>query len=439
MKRVIIFLFVLVFPALTLPVFYVKSATVQEEIDARNRQIQEIQRQIEEIQKQIDETGSKARTLSGEIGKLNARISQIQLEIKSLSISIDQTNYEIGDTQSKIKDSEDKLELYKKALSSSIRLLYQIDQENLTTVLMKNNRLSDFFDNLRNIESIQNDVKVAIDEIKKTKLDLEEKQISLEDKQGELQKLKTFQESAKQSLGSDKNAKDKLLKETKGQEAKYQEMVKKSQKDIEAIRSQITYLGQNGITAEEAVKFGQLAAIRTGIRPAYLLAELNQESGLGINVGKCTIVDTTSGASRHIVTGKVSTNGIHPTRDLPLFLSITAELGKDPMQTVISCWPGYGWGGAMGPAQFIPSTWMGYRDQVSQLTGRNPANPWSIEDAFVAAAAKLAHDGANSKTRTGEVAASKKYFCGNSKSTKSSCINYANNVQNKAAIIEQNL
>jgi peptidoglycan hydrolase CwlO-like protein len=439
MKRVIILLFILLLPAFILPVFCVKSATVQEEINARNKQIQDIQRQIEEYQKQIDETGSRAETLSGEISKLNAQIDQIQLEIKSLSISIDQTNYEIGDTQNKIKDSENKLELHKKALSNLISLLYQIDQENLTTVLIKNNRLSDFFDNLRNIESIQNNIKVTIDEIKKTKLDLEEKQLSLEDKQGELQKLKTFQESAKQSLGSDKNAKDKLLKETKGQEAKYQEMVKKSQKDIEAIRSQITYLEQNGITAEEAVKYGQLAALRTGIRPAYLLAELNQESGLGINVGKCTLVDTVSGASRHIVTGKVSAKGINPTRDLPLFLSIVAELGKDPMQTLISCWPGYGWGGAMGPAQFIPSTWMGYRDQVSQLTGHNPANPWSIEDAFVAAAAKLAHDGADSKTRAGEVAASKKYFCGNTKSTKSSCVNYANSVQNRAAAIEQNL
>ena len=193
------------------------------------------------------------------------------------------------------------------------------------------------------------------------------------------------------------------------------------------------------VSAEEAVKFAQLAAIRTGIRPEYLLAELEQESGLGINVGKCNITDTTSGSSRHITTGRVFIRGIHPTRDLPAFLSITAELGKDSLQTPISCWPGSGWGGAMGPAQFIPSTWMGYRDEVSRLTGHNPANPWNAEDAFVAAAAKLARDGADSKTRAGEIAASKRYYCGSATSKKSGCVNYANSVQRLAAEIAKNL
>ena len=52
------------------------------------------------------------------------------------------------------------------------------------------------------------------------------------------------------------------------------------------------------MSAEDAVKYGQLAAIGAGIRPAFLLAELEQESALGSNVGKCYIVDKTSGATR---------------------------------------------------------------------------------------------------------------------------------------------
>jgi len=37
----------------------------------------------------------------------------------------------------------------------------------------------------------------------------------------------------------------------------------------------------------------------------------------------------------------------------------------------------------MGPAQFIPSTWMGYKDKVAALTGKNPPNPWDIRDKTV--------------------------------------------------------
>ena len=93
----------------------------------------------------------------------------------------------------------------------------------------------------------------------------------------------------------------------------------------------------------------------------------------------------------------------------------------------------------MGPAQFIPSTWMGYRDEVARLTGHSLPNPWNIEDAFVAAAAKLSRDGASSRTRAGEIAASKRYYCGNAASTSSGCVSYANSVQRKATEIEANL
>ncbi|MEK7603927.1 MAG: lytic murein transglycosylase, partial [Patescibacteria group bacterium] len=103
----------------------------------------------------------------------------------------------------------------------------------------------------------------------------------------------------------------------------------------------------------------------------------------------------------------------------------------------ISC--GSSWGGAMGPAQFIPSTWVGYIDEVAKLTGHSLPNPWNVEDAFIAAAVKLSKDGASSQNRAGEVAASKRYYCGSATSTKSGCINYANSVQRLADEIEKNL
>lgn len=412
-------------------------AATAEEIAEKNRQIEELQRQIEEYQSQIDANRSKASTLQGEISRLNAIINQVTLEIRSLELSIDQTGLEIQDTQAGIEDATDKLEKHKNALGEYVRLAYEGEQKTLTEILLKNETLSDFFSDLNDLKGTQDNLRLAITDIKELKAELDAKKDDLEDKITNLEKTKRLQELERGNLAGNKREKDRILTQTKGQETKYQELVARSQKDIEALRAQIGYLLQNGISAEEAVKYGQLAAIGAGIRPEYLLAELEQESALGSNVGKCYIVDTTSGSTRRITNGQVYTQGIHPTRDLPLFLSITAELGKDPFQTPISC--GQRWGGAMGAAQFIPSTWMGYRDTVTRLTGHNLPNPWNIEDAFVAAAAKLSRDGASSKTREGEIAASKRYYCGNALSKSTACINYANAVQRKAEEIAKNL
>lgn len=429
--HILIFLTILVLP------FFGARAMVQDEIDARNKQIEEIQRQIDEYEKQIEGAQNQSQTLQNEINSLNAKIGQVQLEIKSLGLSINKTNLEISATETKIGDAEGKISKHKNALGQYIKIINENDQRSLTEILLKNQNLSDFFGDLNSIQITQDNLKTAIDDIKELKIQLEQHQTNLEEKQTELEKAKRLQEIEKRSMDSTKATQAKLLKDTQGKESKYQELVKKSQKDIEAIKNQIGYLIQNGISAEEAIKYGQLAAIGAGIRPAFLIAELEQESALGNNVGKCLIVDTTSGATRRITNGQIYKKGIHPTRDLALFLNITSELGKDPFQTPISC--GSSWGGAMGPAQFIPSTWMGYKEEVTRLTNHKPANPWSIEDAFVAAAAKLAKDGANSQTRAGEIAASKRYYCGSATSRKSSCINYANSVQRLAAEIAKNL
>jgi membrane-bound lytic murein transglycosylase B len=113
------------------------------------------------------------------------------------------------------------------------------------------------------------------------------------------------------------------------------------------------------------------------------------------------------------VSGKTIAKVMHPQRDVPLFLEITKELGRDPFKTLVSCpIPSVGgYGGAMGPAQFIPSTWMEYRDRVSAITGKS-ADPWNIKDAFLAAALYLADSGANQKTYQAEWNAALIYFSG---------------------------
>ncbi|HEY4488731.1 MAG TPA: hypothetical protein VJB97_04400, partial [Candidatus Paceibacterota bacterium] len=71
-----------------------------------------------------------------------------------------------------------------------------------------------------------------------------------------------------------------------------------------------------------------------------------------------------------------------------------------------------GYGGAMGPAQFIPSTWMLYKDRLAKITGTNPPNPWQPRTAVFATALLMGDNGADAGTRSAERLAALRYFAG---------------------------
>jgi len=234
--------------------------------------------------------------------------------------------------------------------------------------------------------------------------------------------LKALQEIQRASLKIQQNEKSKLLTQTKGEEAAYQKMLTKAKADATAIKKRMYLLEGVGLsmTLEEAYKHAKFAADRTGTRPAFLLAVLKQESSWGTNVGTGTWK-----------------KDMH-TRDQKAFLQICDELNLDPNQMPVSRKPSYGWGGAMGPAQFLPATWLSYKDEVARLTGHNPPSPWNIDDAFTAAALKLANAGANQKTASAEWKAAMIYFAG-SRWGKAVYSFYGDSVMELAEIIQGQL
>lgn len=404
-----------------------------DKIEDLNEQIKQIEAQIGAYQNQITVTSSKAKTLNGEIKNLENTIYKIQLVIKNLSNDISKTGLEIAETEKEIKTREQQLETQMATLGQYLRDRRILDEQNLAEIMFKNQTLADFFLDIKSLTSAQNKLKEFIYSVMKIKADLEDRSEDLKEKKDDLEELKGAQDGEKIILQKTIGSKNTLLKETKGEEARYQKLVDTSKRDLAKIKEQIFFLQQNGISAEDAITYGKLAAQRAGIRPAFLIAILEVETGLGKNVGTGNWQDDM--VKCYLRLGKPS----RAEAEKKAFLDITSRLGIDPDKVKVSKEPNYGCGGAMGPAQFIATTWLAYEKEVANLTGHNPPDPWNIGDAFTAAATKLAKGGANKKTIEGEIAAAKAYVSGNSKCTKKICEYYSKSAINKAAIIEQNL
>jgi peptidoglycan hydrolase CwlO-like protein len=398
------------------------AATLEKQLAAKKQQIEDLQKQIQAYQSEIKLKESEAKTLEKQINLLADKIRKVQSEIKALGLAIDLTGLEIIDKEQEILERQDKINNDKGLLAYNLWLLYQTEETNSPLVMfIKSDTISDFLSDVNNLVTIQESIVSTMEKIKDEKKLLEGEKGQLENKQQEQEKLKSLQEMQQREVTLKKTEQNVLLGKTQKKRTELISLLNLSQEQINKLRDEIYYLQRNGVSLEDAVKYGQIVAERAGIRPAFLLALLEVESGMGTNIGS----------------GRYKTD-MNPNQ-WDYFFKITKKLGLDPEITPVSKKPSYGWGGAMGAAQFLPGTWLGYEADVARLTGHNPPSPWQIEDSFMAAALKLARDGASNKTESGELAAAKKYLSGNPKCTQSICNWYANLVLDKAAEIEKNL
>lgn len=407
-----------------LPVFSdVAQATPAE--DQKNnlrQQIDEIQKQIDAFRSNISDLQQQGNTLKREISLLDSKMKSAQLEIQRTALNIRQAESGISDKNLALGQAELKLERERELLGKYVQAVYESDQQGTLEMLLSNEKLSDIFDRVSSLQNVQEGIQESMAAIQESKVTLESEKQALEERKDELNELKVLQELQRRALANQQSEKTNLLAQTKGQESNYQNLIKKAQADAKSIRNNLYLLEGVGLsmTLEKAYQYAKSASNLTGIRPAFLLAVLKNESSWGEKVG--------TGTWRR---------DMH-TRDQKAFVQICESLGLDPDKTPVSRKPSYGWGGAMGPAQFLPSVWLSYADKVAQLTGHNPPDPWDIEDAFVAAALKLTQAGAGAQNYNAEWKSAQIYFAGRRWNNKAYYF-YGDQVMETAAVIQEQL
>jgi len=385
-----------------------------EERQALEEELKKLEEQIGQYEKDITKTAQEKKTLQNQIYILQQKIKKLELQIQQSSVAIEEVGLQIRDTEASIEKTSLEIEDSKKKLAALLRIIYEEDQKSLIEILLSETTLSGFFDNLVALETLNSKNQEILENIKSLKLYLESEKKSLDEEKADLERMLEIQMLQKKEGETTRKETDYFLKLTEAQYQKYLQEKEATEKKAAEIRSRIFELigVPKAPTFGEAYEIAKMVERITGVRPAFLLAVLTQESNIGKNVGQCYLKNPTTGDG---VTsdGKPVSKVMKPSRDVEPFLQITKELGRDPYNTPVSCpIPSVGgYGGAMGPAQFIPSTWMRYRDGVKEITGK-AADPWDIKDAFLAAAVYLADYGAAKQTPDSEWKAAMIYFSG---------------------------
>jgi len=388
-----------------------------EERQQLEEELKKLESELLKIEEDITKTEKEKKTLQNQIYILKQKIAKLNLQIQQSNTMIKDLGFQIEDTEKSINQTSLKIEDSRQKLADILQAIYQEDQKSLIEILISERTLSGFFDNLIALETLNLKSRELLENIKNLKSSLEVQEQSLDEEKTDLEKVVIIQTLQKKESESVKKDQDYLLKLT---ETQYQKQLKEKEetaKKAAEIRARIFELigVPKAPTFGEALEIAKYVESITGVKSALVLAVLTQESNIGRNVGQCVLTNSSTGAGKRISTGAAEIKVMSPSRDIPFFLKITGDLGRDPYNTPVSCRiPSVGgYGGAMGPAQFIPDTWAnpkyGYGLKVTEITGK-PADPWNVKDAFLAAGLYLRDSGASQD----EFKAVMRYFSGNS-------------------------
>jgi len=391
--------------------------TGEQAVEARRAQLEAelaaIEKEIESQQVFLKDKQREKVSLERDVAILDAQINESRLSIRARNLAIERLGSDINAKQGIIGSLSEKLQREKESLSQILRKTDKIDSLSLVEMVLSNQDLSDFFVDLDSFNAIKESLQESFDEIEHTKGKTETEKDALEQKKLEEVDLRSLQELQKKRIEEKRSERNSLLDITKGQEAVYQKIINEKERDIASIRAQLFQLRDTApIPFGEALEIANIAFSQTGVRPAFLLGIITQESNLGENTGQCLLKDPVTGSGIGKNTGRFFKTVMKPSRDVEPFLDIARRLGFSPFDMPVSCPPSYGYGGAMGPAQFIPSTWILYENKIAKLTGHNPPNPWEPNDAFMASAVLLKDNGAVKGGYDAEWLAAQRYFAG---------------------------
>ncbi len=376
-----------------------------------------------EKEEEQDELEDKENKLEKEIKKEQEKLDRYQNDLGVVNRSYNATLYSVSETQKEITEKEQDIDRHEKqvssyeqqinlkedVLASVFRELYFQKRSLVDTRIIEDDTAS-FFAFRDRLNVIRTKATAIITDIKNKKNDTLTAKAEIAQTKGEKEELLTVQNEQKQVLAVQKA-------QVQGKVENKQADVAQLNAKLAAVQSDLSSLLGESVSTDDIVEAASFASKKTGVRKGFILGMLIVETDLGRYTGGCTYKESRMNDHRK-----------------DLFKKIAKDLGYNYKKLKVSCPPSNykGTGGAMGVAQFMSDTWMGYKSKIASKTGNNPPDPWSLTDGVMAMALKLANDGGASKS--GEWNAAARYLGSCSGNTRFYCENvlyWADNYKKK--------
>lgn len=196
----------------TIPHFRTEAMTIQDQINALQRENAENRNKVASLQEQ-------ATSYQDAIAKLQAQIDTLQAQINA-------NTAEQQRLQDEIIAAEEELAKQKKVLGTNIKTMYLEGQISTLEMLASSKNLSDFVDKQQYRNSVQSKIKTTLDKITKLKFELTAKKESVE-------ALLKEQKSQQDQLASSRAEQSNMLAYNESQQAEFNQKTRDNQSKID--------------------------------------------------------------------------------------------------------------------------------------------------------------------------------------------------------------
>jgi peptidoglycan hydrolase CwlO-like protein len=368
----------------------------QAQLDSKQTELKGIDSKINDLSKKEQSASNEAELAAEQLAYVSKKLDTAQLQYDQTVLSATVVKEEAVDSEEEIANIRLDIDETREHLKEVLRSLYQKEQSSFLDVLLGSVNLGTLMSERSAYRTLQERALEYVDELKEREDNVAEQLVELAQQQEQLQQLKELQGYQQADLSAQKKEKDDFVSLKQGEQSQYAREIAEAKQARKEIENQIFSLSSVGIELKltDAFQAARFASSITGVRPALLLGIVKIETNVGKTLG----------------TGKFP-DDMHPaSRDA--FLRLTEQLQLDPYNTPLSRRPSNykGWGGAIGPGQFLPDTWERIAARVSGLMQKPTPNPFELADALVGVGIMMADRGATDPSK--EVEAVSRYLAG---------------------------
>lgn len=243
------FRFLLLFVCLSVFAFSVPQSTLadtvsdlQAQISANNQRLDALKAEIAAFQKELDALGTKKNTLQSAISSLTISQKQLATQIQATQNKISSANLEIQRLTLSIGDKEKTIAADQAAIAKALRGIAQDEQTPLVAHLISSDSLGDAWRAADRAIQLNRALGDDVADLRSARKQLSDNRDEVTAQKEKLLALQSELTVQKRSVDANKAAQQKLLADTKNQEANYQKLIAQKQAAEKALEQELADL-----------------------------------------------------------------------------------------------------------------------------------------------------------------------------------------------------